>query len=100
VVCPGFVNERGGLGRIPKPPNARSLVAKLPQLPEPKSKGLWGRSPQRWEIFCNFSMKITHFHAYFTENSYFEVITHQLKAFKTSLNVLNRINEEQILLFL
>jgi len=47
--------------------------------------------------FCNFSIKITHFYAYFGQNSYFKAITHQLKSFKINLNVLNRINEIQIL---
>jgi len=45
------------------------------------------------ENFCNFSIKITHFYAYFGQNSYFKAIIDQLKAFKISLNVLNRINE-------
>jgi len=40
----------------------------------------------------NFSIKITHIYAYFSQNSYFKATTHQLKAFKISLNVLNRIN--------
>jgi len=48
---------------------------------------------------CNFSIKITHFYAYFGQNSYFKAITHQLEAFKISLNVLNRINEFQALLY-
>jgi len=48
--------------------------------------------------FCNFSMKIAHFYAYFGQNSYFKAITHQLQVFKISINVLNRINEVQILL--
>jgi len=47
--------------------------------------------------FCNFSIKIAHFYAYFGRNSYFKAITHQLKAFKISLNILNRINEVQVL---
>jgi len=47
--------------------------------------------------FCKFSMKITHFYAYFNQNSYFKAITHQLIAFKTSLNILNRMNEVQVL---
>jgi len=42
--------------------------------------------------FCNFS-KISVFlcRLYFGQNRYFTAITHQLKAFKISLNVLNRI---------
>jgi len=32
--------------------------------------------------FCNFSIKITHFYAYFGQNSYFKATTHQLKAFE------------------
>jgi len=47
--------------------------------------------------FCNFSIKITNFYADFGQNSYFKAITYQLKAFKISLNVLNRINEVQVL---
>jgi len=31
-----------------------------------------------------FSIKITHFNAYFGQNSYFKAITRQLKAFKIS----------------
>jgi len=50
--------------------------------------------------FYNFLIKITHSYAYFGFNSYFEAITHQLKAFKISLSVLNRINEEQVLKYL
>jgi len=38
-----------------------------------------------------FFNKITHFYAYFDQNSYFKAITHQLKAFKISLKVINRI---------
>jgi len=33
--------------------------------------------------FCNFLTKLTHFYAYFGQNSYFKVIIHQLKAFKS-----------------
>jgi len=32
--------------------------------------------------FCNFSIKITQFYAYFGQNSYFKAITHQLKTFE------------------
>jgi len=34
-----------------------------------------------------------HFYANFSQNSYFKAITYQLKVFKISLNILNRINE-------
>jgi len=44
--------------------------------------------------FCNFSIKITYFNAYFCQNRYY-TITHQLKAFKISLNLLNKIIEVQ-----
>jgi len=44
--------------------------------------------------FATFLIKITHFYANFGQNSYFEAITHQLKAFKISLYVLNRINDK------
>jgi len=47
--------------------------------------------------FCNFSIKITHFYAYFGQNSCFIAIIHRSKAFKISLNVLNRINEVHVL---
>jgi len=46
---------------------------------------------------CYFSLKITHFYAYFDQNIYLKAIKHQLKAFKICLNVLNRINEVQVL---
>jgi len=38
---------------------------------------------------------ITHIYSYFGRNSSFKAITHQLKAFKISLNVPNWINEVQ-----
>jgi len=47
--------------------------------------------------FCNFSIKKNIFNAYFGQNRYFKAIIHQLKAFKISLNVLNRINEVKVL---
>jgi len=47
--------------------------------------------------FCNFPIKITLFYAYFGQITYFKVVSHQFKSFKISLNVLNRINEEQVL---
>jgi len=72
--------------------------------------GVWGQNPQLPEAirglganlsalgdFCNFSMKITIFLCIFHPNSYFKAITYQFKAFKISLNVLNRINEVQVL---
>jgi len=43
--------------------------------------------------FYNFSIKIIPFYAHFGQNSYFKATSYQLKAFKTSLNVLNGINE-------
>jgi len=46
--------------------------------------------------FCKFLIKIT----YFGQNRYFKAITHQLKTFKISLNVLNSINEVQVLYYL
>jgi len=57
-------------------------------------KGVWGGA---LGYFCYFSVKITHFYTHFGQNSYFKAITHQIKAFKISLNVLNRINKVQIL---
>jgi len=53
--------------------------------------------PPALNDFYNFSIKITHFYACFSQNSYFKAITHQLKAFKISLNVQNRKNEVQVL---
>jgi len=48
--------------------------------------------------FCNFSIKITHFYAYFRQNSYFKAITHQLKAIeKQSKRTKYRINEVHVL---
>jgi len=64
--------------------------------------GVWGGSPQPLEAnggldakpsrqrqgvlgtpaLGDFSMKITHFYAYFGQTSYFKAITHQLKAFE------------------
>jgi len=45
---------------------------------------VWGRA-----IFAIFFNKITHFYAYFGQNSNFKAITQKLKAFKISLNILN-----------
>jgi len=51
-----------------------------------------GAEPQALGIF---SIKITHFmHAKIVD---LKAITHQLKAFKNSRKVLNRINKEQVL---
>jgi len=50
----------------PQPPDARGLGAEHPELGD----------------FCNFSIKITHFYAYFCQDSYFKAITHQLKRLK------------------
>jgi len=56
--------------------------------------GVWGQMPSRRRQgglrteppalgnFYNFSMKITHFYACFSQNSYFKAITYQFKAFK------------------
>jgi len=46
--------------------------------------------------FYNFSIKVTHFYAYFDQNSYFKAVTHQ-NHLESSLNVLNSINEIQVL---
>jgi len=54
-----------------------------------KQGGLGEESPALGD-FCNFSIKRTHFYAYFGQNSYFKAITHQLKAFKINLNVQTR----------
>jgi len=47
--------------------------------------------------FLQFFNKNNAFNAYFGRNSYYKATTHQLKAFKSSLNELNRINEVQVL---
>jgi len=45
--------------------------------------GVWGRIRRTAPgNFCNFSIKITYFYAYFGQNGYFEAKTHQLKAFE------------------
>jgi len=51
--------------------------------PASKGKGglAGGKAPALGE-FCNFSIKITHFYAYFGLNSYFKAVNHQLKAFE------------------
>jgi len=64
--------------------------------PQEANGGL-GAKPPALADFCNFSIKITLFYAYFSQNSYFKIINYQFKAFKISLNVLNRINKEQVL---
>jgi len=61
-VWPGFVDGRRGWGRSPQPPDAGSLVAKLAQPPEARGSGAGTLSDWR---FLNFSIKITHFYAYF-----------------------------------
>jgi len=47
----------------------------------PAAGGLGSKSPTL-DDFCNFSIKITHFYAYFDQNSYFKATTHQLKVFE------------------
>jgi len=65
--------------------------------PAAEAIGCLEAKPPALGDFCNFSIKITLFYAYFGLNSYFKAITRQFKAFKISLNVLNRINEVQVL---
>jgi len=71
-----------------------------PQLSEaigvwpPKARGSGNGAPALG-YFCNFLIKITYFYAYFGQNRYVKAITHQLNAFKISLNVLNSIKEVQ-----
>jgi len=45
----------------------------------PKARGYGGMAPALGD-FYTFSIKITHFYAYFGQNSYFKAIIHQLKA--------------------
>jgi len=61
-------------------PIRRRLGIKLPAAGSKRS----GAKPP---ALGNFSIKITYFYAYFCQNSYFKAISHQLKAFKISLNV-------------
>jgi len=60
----------------------------------PEARGL-GAVPPALGGFCNFSIKI--FMHSSAKINCFEAITHKLKAFKISLNVLNRTNEIQVL---
>jgi len=53
-------------------------------------------APIAGRFLQNFN-KNNAFYAYFDQNSYFKAIIHQFKAFKSSLNVLNRINEVKVL---
>jgi len=46
------------------------------------ARGRAGRKVPALGDFCNFSIKITHFYAYFGQNGYFKAIIHQLKAFE------------------
>jgi len=64
-----------GLGTEPQPPEARGSGSGAPSA---------GR-------FLQVLNKNNAFYAYFGQNTYFKAITHQLKALKISLNVLNRI---------
>jgi len=84
---------RGFWERSPQPPEAGGLGEKPPAAGG-KGSGS-GQSPRDWAIF--FSIKIKPFYAYFSPNSYFKEISHQLKAFKICLNVLNGINEVKVL---
>jgi len=49
-----------------------------------RRQGDLGAEPPALGDFCNFSIKITYFYAYFGQNSYFKAITYQLKAFKSN----------------
>jgi len=62
-----------------------------------RRQGGLGPEPPALGDFCNFSRKRMHFYAYFGQNDDFKAITHQLKAFESNLNVLNRINEVKVL---
>jgi len=52
-VWPGFVNGGEGLSQSPKPPNAESLVAKLPQPPEARGSGAGAPRDGRFLQFFN-----------------------------------------------
>jgi len=72
----------GSLGAEPKRPLGSEGEVFLKSS---KARRMCEKSPRRWKIlFCNFSIKITHFYAYFGQNNYFKAITYQLKAFETS----------------
>jgi len=45
-------------------------------------EAIWGlgAKPPALGDFSNFLLKITHYYAYFVQNSYFKAIAHQLKA--------------------
>jgi len=80
-----------GSGGEAQPPEDGSLEQSL------QRQGGLEAEAQPLGDFCNFSIKIpvTQFYAYFGQNSYFKVITHQLKGIQISLNVLHRINKVQ-----
>jgi len=66
-------------------------------------EGCWRRSGgfatgRRWRQ-KGLGAEAGRFYAYFGQNKYFKAITHQLNAFKISLNVINRINEVQVLYY-
>jgi len=58
-----------------------------------------GAKPPALGDFCKFSIKITHFYAYFDQNNYFKAITHQINHLESSLNVLSSINKVQFIVF-
>jgi len=83
------ISHNGGLAGIWRPSGGLGA--------NPPAAGGWGFRSKTLGNFCNFSIKKTHFYAYFGKNSYFYSITQPLKTFKISLNVLNWINEVQVL---
>jgi len=58
---------------------AIKIVSYLQWRSQDFSMGGGGGAPSAGQ-FCNFLIKITHFYAFFGQNSYLKIITHQLKA--------------------
>jgi len=63
---------------------------------KPDAIGARGMEASAGRFLQFLNKKKTHFYAYFGQNSYFKAITHQLKALKISLDVLNRVNDVQV----
>jgi len=81
----------GGGGGGQSIENIRGLRAPLPAAGNWGSRGKassrrrqedLGEKPSTLGDFCNFSIKITQFYAYFDQIRYFKAITYQLKAFE------------------
>jgi len=82
----------GGQGLGAEPPAAGGHWGLEAKPPNAGGKGLWGAELPALGYFCNYSIKSTHFYAYFSQNRYFKTIT-SIKNVKISLNVISRTNE-------